>query len=76
MEYSDPITLNKLTTMELKPIPRFNDHGAGCKGHANWMLDCTFEKQEERDVMIQTLDHYISRFDKEIADEANLTESQ
>lgn len=43
------------------PIPRFNDHGPACKGHANWMLDCTFEKQEERDVMINALNNYIDK---------------
>lgn len=44
----------------LKPIPRFNDHGANCKGHGNWMLDCTYEKQEDRDNLIKVLDNYIN----------------
>ena len=44
---------------KLRPIPRFNDHGVNCKGHANWMLDCTFENQEDRDVLIRVLDKYI-----------------
>ena len=44
----------------LEAIPRFNDHGIGCKQHANWMLDCEFTKQEERDVMINALKNYIN----------------
>lgn len=47
-------------------IPRFNDHGAGCKGHANHMLDCEYERQEDRDVMIKVLDKYIGEYDKEL----------
>lgn len=43
---------------EYKPIPSFNDH-QNCKGHANWMLDCTFTKEEERELMIKSLDNYI-----------------
>ena len=40
-----------------KPIPRFNDHGANCKGHQNWMLDNTFENQEDRDILIKAIDN-------------------
>lgn len=43
-----------------KPIPRFNDHGAGCKGHGNSMLDCTYEKKSERDNLINVLNNYIT----------------
>jgi hypothetical protein len=49
-----------MTEKIYKPIARFNDHGATCKGHANWMLDCEFTKQEERDVMINVLDRLIN----------------
>ncbi len=44
---------------EYKPVPRLNDHGSGCKGHCNWMLDCEFKTREERDIMISALDNYI-----------------
>jgi hypothetical protein len=43
---------------KFEPIPAFNDH-TNCKGHGNWMLDCTFEKEEERGVLIKALDNYI-----------------
>lgn len=52
-----------------KPIPRFNDHGAGCKGHANWMLDCTFEEQEDRDSMVKALDSTIRSYEIDIKNE-------
>ncbi len=45
---------------KLKPIPRFNDHGGTCKGHANFMLDCTYEEQEDRDALSRILSRYIS----------------
>lgn len=41
-----------------KPIPRFKDHGDECKGHGNYMLDCTYEKQEERDLLDKILSNY------------------
>lgn len=45
----------------LPPLaPKFNDH-VNCKGHANWMLDCTFEKEEEREVMKKSLDNYLQK---------------
>lgn len=43
---------------KFKPIPPFNDHGAVCKGHANWMLDCTYEKKEDREMLLKILDNY------------------
>jgi len=46
---------------ELKPIPRFNDHGATCKGHANWMLDSELKTQEERDILISAIDNYLPK---------------
>ena len=49
---------------KLEPIPRHNNHGQECKGHANWMLDCTFETQEERDIMISVLDKHIANLEK------------
>jgi len=43
---------------KLKKIKAFNDH-SNCKGHGNWMLDCEFESQEDRDVLIKCLNNYI-----------------
>jgi len=42
------------------PIPRFNDHGAGCKGHANFLLDCEYTEQADRDLIVQILDRLIN----------------
>lgn len=41
-----------------EPIAPFKDH-QNCKGHGNYMLDCTFETREERDMMIRVLDNHI-----------------
>lgn len=43
-----------------EPVPPFKDH-TNCAGHANAMLDCTFEKQEEVDLGVKVLDYYIKR---------------
>ena len=40
------------------PIPKFNDH-VNCKGHANHMLDCTYETQIERDILLKVLNDYL-----------------
>lgn len=48
-----------MSDKKFKPIPKFNDHGSSCSGHANVMLDCTYEKQEERNLIIHCLDNYI-----------------
>jgi hypothetical protein len=45
---------------KLTPIPGFKDH-SNCQGHANWMLDCTFTTQEERDILIAAIDNYLPR---------------
>ena len=42
-----------------EPIKPFNDH-TSCQGHANFMLDCTYERKEDRDLIIKVLDNYIS----------------
>lgn len=47
-------------------IKPFNDHGSGCSGHANWMLDCTYTKKEDRDLIIKCLDNYIPKEKKSI----------
>lgn len=43
-----------------KPIPRFNDHGAACKGHANFMLDSTLESEADRHAVILAVENAIS----------------
>jgi len=50
-----------------KPIPSFNDHGSTCKGHANYLLDCEYTQQDERDLLVSVLDRYIEQNEKEIA---------
>lgn len=47
----------------LKKVPRFNDHGSACHGHQNWMLDCEFERQSERDVLARAIDNYLRKKD-------------
>lgn len=49
---------------KLKAIPRFNNHGKECQGHSNWMLDCEFTTQEERDILINVLDKHIGEDQK------------
>lgn len=46
------------TIKKLNKIPAFNDHGPTCHGHANFMLDCTYEKKEDRDLITNILDNY------------------
>ena len=43
---------------KLQKIPAFNDHGSNCSGHANFMLDCTYEKQDDRDLIIKIVENY------------------
>jgi len=45
---------------EFEPIPKFNDHGSSCSGHGNFMLDCTYEKQEDRLLIAKCIDNYIT----------------
>lgn len=45
--------------IKLEPIKPFNDH-SNCKGHANYMLDCDYTKQEDRDCLITSVNNYIS----------------
>lgn len=42
-----------------KPVARFNDHGSECKGHANVLLDSTYETQEEVDLIKKVLTNYV-----------------
>ena len=46
---------------EYKPVPRFNDHGATCKGHQNWMLDCEYTNKEDREALIKAIDNYLGK---------------
>ena len=47
---------------EYKPIPRFNDHGATCKGHQNHMLDCEYTTKEDRDNLARVIDKYLENW--------------
>lgn len=58
------LSIDYSTTM--KTIPRLNNHGAGCKNHSNWMLDCDFSNPEDRETMIHVLDQHISALDRDI----------
>lgn len=49
--------------MKIEP---FKDH-QNCSGHANYMLDCTYEKKEDRDLLTQVLDNRIANYEKDIA---------
>lgn len=44
-----------------EPVPRFNDHGIGCKGHNNYMLDCEYTTKDERNQLLKVLDNYIDK---------------
>lgn len=41
-------------------IAPFNDH-SNCKGHANFMLDCTYEKVEEQKLLVTCIDNYLPK---------------
>ena len=51
---------------DFKPVPRFNDHGSTCKGHANHMLDCTYEKKEDRERLVSILDRIIEENEEKL----------
>ena len=55
-----------------EPIPAFNDHGSTCKGHGNFMLDCTYEKKEDREILIKALDSSINSLKFDIKKESKL----
>ncbi len=40
-------------------IPPFNDH-KNCSGHANFFLDCTYEKEEDQLLLIKSLGNYVT----------------
>lgn len=40
-------------------VKPFNDHGSGCSGHRNTLLDSTYENKEDRDLLITILDRLI-----------------
>lgn len=52
-----------------KPIQRFNDHGASCKGHANFMLDSTYEDEDDRKALILALNSSINSIQIDIRKE-------
>lgn len=41
-----------------KKFAPFKDH-LNCVGHANYMLDCTYEDEDDRKLLIQVLENYI-----------------
>lgn len=45
---------------KFEAIPKFNDHGSACSGHANWMLDCTYENKEDRTLIANCVGNYIT----------------
>lgn len=45
-------------------VPRFNDHGSNCSGHTNYVLDCDYTKQQDRELLSKVLDNYILQKDK------------
>ncbi len=49
--------MSKYKIEKTKP---FNDHSQ-CQKHANWMLDSTLEKEEEREVLISAIDNYLPK---------------
>ena len=48
------------------PLAKFVPESCkGCKGHANWLLDCDYSRKEDRDLLSKILDNYDnSRTDK------------
>ena len=40
-----------------KSFTPFNDH-PGCKGHANYFLDTTYEREEDRELISNILKNY------------------
>lgn len=56
----------KIKEYKYKSFPRFNDHVSSCKGHANFMMDCEFEKEEDRSLMISVLERLTTQLDKEL----------
>ena len=44
-------------------IEPFKDH-SNCTGHANYMLDCTYEDKEDRDLLSNVLDYYIKDYEE------------
>ncbi len=48
------------TKKTLPTIKPFNDHQSPqCKGHANFMLDCTYETIEEREQIVKSISNYL-----------------
>lgn len=45
-------------------FPRLNDHGVGCKGHGNWMLDNDLSKSDDREVLVRAIDNYLPKNEK------------
>jgi len=51
-------TQEKINEKIYKPIKAYNDH-QNCKGHANVLLDSTYETKEEVELIKKVIDNYI-----------------
>ena len=49
-----------------KKFPAFKDH-SNCQGHANYYLDCEYENEDERELLISILDRRIKQNEKELS---------
>lgn len=46
---------------EIKEFPKFiPDFCRGCKGHACYILDCDYTREEDRDLLTKVLNNYVS----------------
>ena len=50
-----------MKNFKYKSFPKLNDHGSSCIRHANWMLDCTYEKEEDREVLDKCIANYLPK---------------
>lgn len=45
---------------EYQKVPSFTpDTHKGCKGHADYMLDCEYTEKADRDLLVNVLSNYI-----------------
>jgi len=43
-------------------IPAFKpDSCKGCKGHGNYMLDCEYENEKDRNLLVKVIGNYITK---------------
>ena len=47
---------------QYEKIPRFvPDTCKNCKGHGVAMLDCEYEKKEDRELLVKVIDNYLAK---------------